>query len=217
VDVVSASDPSFAVGPTPTAAKPSATPYATVTPAIESGSYAALTYSGTGANLVTFSPNTAPVPSATGLNGICQTFVVPANGVLTAYVNEGASDTNSSTKTYFDQEADIFQGGLTNGVPSGSPINLFMDAATQAPTTASGDLASTGNAGVYQLKTFNLTQSPYNLVAGQTVTVLFGTFESSPTNRYGAYMFVDQVAVSGNPTPANGMARIRHPAHFTTR
>jgi hypothetical protein len=207
----SSSDPSFDVGPTPAAPAASPTPYAVVTFAPNSGSYAVLTYAGTEANTAIFPPNAAAMKSTkAGVEGVCQSFVVPTNAMLTLYVNEGSSDTDSATNTYFDQEADLFAGDLTT-VPTGTPINLFTDEDTQSPN------ATTSYVGGYQMKgPYALTASPYNLTPGQTVTLFLGTFESSSTNFYGAYAFFDDVAVSGTPTGAAIMER-RRPARFTTR
>jgi len=210
-DLGSASDPSFDVGPTPAAPAASPSPYAVVTFAPNSGSYAVLTYAGTEANTTIFPPNTAAMKSPKdAVEGVCQSFVVPTNAMLTLFVNEGSSDTDSSTDMYFDQEADLFVGDLTT-VPTGTPINVFTDEDTQSPS------ATTTYVGGYQMKgPYALTAAPFNLMPGQTVTLFLGTFEGSASNFYGAYAFFDDVAVSGTPTGASIMER-RRPARFTTR
>ena len=192
-DIVSASDPSFLVGPTP-----AATPFATVSSQPNSGTYAALTYSGTYANTTAFPPGAAQASAKAGANGICQTFVVPTDAMLTFFVNEGSSDTDTATGTYFDQEGDIFAGASTTG----TPVSVFLDKDTQNPK------ATTTYVSGYQMKgPYALTASPFNFTPGQTVTLFLGTFESSSSNFYGAYAFFDDVAVSGTPLATTSVER----------
>ncbi len=190
-DVISTGSPSFTVGSYP-GASGSPTPTATVVPAPNSGSYAALVFTGTGAIIDTFAPHTGPeaAPIPAGVDGICQSFVVPQNGLLTAYVEEGGYESAStSTKTYGDQEADIFAGPVSNVASEQPTLSLFNELNTQM---------TAGYTPAYVQK------GPYDLIAmgftpGQTVTLLFGTYDTSPSHKYGEYMFVDDVAVSGTP------------------
>ena len=167
--IISASSPPFVESPNPS-----------VTPAIHSGSYAALTYSGAGAATV-YGGGPA------GLNGVCQTFTVPTDAVLNMYVNEGASDTGLK---YADQEADIVTS-------SGTVINLFQELYGLEPG-GGGDWESRGP--------FALTAAPYNLTPGESVTIFAGSFDSDPSAKYGVYMFVDDVTVIGT-VPAAGAVR----------
>jgi len=195
--VISASDPSFTVG------KASA-PAATVTPAADSGTYAALTYTGTGAVTVTFPPATGPAyPSSggyppSGASGICQTFVVPQNAVLTLDVNEGGYE---SKVAYGDQEAMLFPGTIS-ALATATPITVFEELNTQYTT---GYVASYVSRGPYAL-----TAAPYNLAPGSTATLFVGTFDTEPGVTYGEYMFVDNVSVFGTPvTPSSAIRRAR--------
>jgi hypothetical protein len=191
--VISASDPSFTVG------KASA-PTATVTPAPYTGTYAALTYTGTGAISVTFPPASAPAvaPSAypnSGANGICQTFVVPSAATLTLEVNEGGYE---SKVAYGDQEATLFAGTIAD-LNTATPIPVFDELNTQYST---GYVASWVARGPYALN-----GAPYNLAAGTTATLFLGTFDTEPDSEYGEYMFVDNVSVFGTPVTTSSVRR----------
>jgi hypothetical protein len=186
-DIVSAGSPSFTVGnyPGPTS---TSTPFATVTPAPHSGSYAALVYTGTGAVADTFAPNTAAQYSDAGVNGICQSFIVPMSGSLTAYVNEGGYETSTtSTETYGDQEGDIFMGDVSSVASEQPTVSLFNELNDQK---TSGYAPSYVQKGPYDLTSMGL-------VPGMTVTLMFATYDFSPSEKYGEYMFVDDVSVSG--------------------
>lgn len=187
-DVVSATDPSFTVD---------SSPVTTIATTPDTGTYAALTYTGTGANDVIFPPNTAAVASngKGGANGICQTFVVPQNAMLTMNVNEGGYESKPS---YGDQEADLFVGSNT----SGTPIPLFDELVTQA-----GQASNTATDTYTAKGPYALTGAPYSLSAGQTVTLFIGTYDSEPDAKYGEYMLVDNVAVVGTPVTASA---VRH-------
>ena len=133
-DVVSATDPSFTVD---------SSPVTTIATTPDTGTYAALTYTGTGANDVIFPPNTAAVASngKGGANGICQTFVVPQNAMLTMNVNEGGYESKPS---YGDQEADLFVGSNTDTYTAKGPYAL-----TGAPYSLSAGQTVTLFIGTY--------------------------------------------------------------------
>jgi hypothetical protein len=192
--VISASDPSFTVG------KASA-PTATITPAPDTGTYAALTYTGTGAVSVVFPPATAPALAPgpgypnTGADGICQTFVVPQNAMLTLDVNEGGYE---SKVAYGDQEATLFAGTIAD-LNTATPIPVFDELNTQY---TSGYVASYVSRGPYALN-----MAPYSLAPGSTATLFLGTFDTEPSTEYGEYMFVDNVSVFGTPVTASSVRR----------
>jgi hypothetical protein len=200
--LVSTATASFNVGPTP---NPTHVPAITSTPlpiapTANTGTFAALTFTGTGADTTFFTAIKAT-------NGICQTFVVPQNGVLTLFVNEGG---NESGLGFADQEATIFVGGISAlAAASPAPISVFQELNTQFPTPApTGTPAPAGIGTWVQRGPFNLTQAPYNLTAGQTVTLFLGTFDESPSvNGFGEYMFVDDVTVVGIPVSASSVKR----------
>jgi hypothetical protein len=183
--LVSANSPAFTVGATPKpTATPVVTPAPTVTPAIDAGSFAALTYTGTGAD-------TSYGKSVAGANGICQTFVVPASGVLSLAVQEGGDESSG----FGDQEAVLFNGGLSAlAVAAPSPIPVFseLNATVPAPTTSPGAYVNKGP--------YALTLAPpmgLGIPIGTTVTLYVGTYDDGPSNTFGEYMFVDNVAVMG--------------------
>jgi hypothetical protein len=194
-DIVSSGSPSFTVGPTPPG-----TPNATVSSSPHSGTYAALLYTGAGANTVVFAPNTAAMASKAGVNGICQTFVVPTNAVLMAYVSEGGSETAA---TFGGQEAMIFPGPISS-LATATPTTIFNDFASQAVTP------STATSGYVLRGPYTLTGPPYNLTPGSTVTLFFGAYDSSPSSRYGMYLFVDDVTLIGIPTTSQ--SRFQRPS-----
>ncbi len=178
--IVSATSPAFQVTATPGPAN---------TPAIYSGTYSAFTYSGTGAQSAYLNASSAKTGPA-GANGICQTFTVPASAVLTMYVNEGGSDTGLN---YADQEADIITSG-------GTSTNLFYE--LNDPPYAGTDGATAGGTWV-EKGPYDLTAAPYNFTVGQSVTLFIGSFDSDPGAKYGVYMFVDNVTVTGLSSPAS--------------
>jgi hypothetical protein len=159
-----------------------ATPSAATTPAVYGGTYSAFTFSGTGAQTAYESGGAKTGPA--GTNGICQTFTVPPNAVLTMYVNEGGSD---SGLKYADQQADIIS---TGGVDTNLFYELDADSNPGTGTPATG--------GTWAIRgPYNLTSNPFNLTAGQSVTLFIGSYDSSPSAVYGVYMFVDDVTVIG--------------------
>jgi hypothetical protein len=185
--LVSANSPAFTVGATPKpTATPVVTPAPTVTPAVNTGSFAALTYTGTGAD-------TTYGKSTNGANGVCQTFVVPASGVLSLAVKEGGDE---SGITFGDQEATLFKGGLTAlaGAAPPSPIPVFAELNATVPTSTSSPAA-------YVKKgPFALTLAPpmgLGLSVGTTVTLFVGTYDNGSSNTFGEYMLVDDVSVLG--------------------
>jgi hypothetical protein len=193
--VISASDPSFTVG------KASA-PIATVTPSANSGTYAALTYTGTGAVYAVFPPATsAAFPSPNypndGANGICQTFVVPLNAALSLYVNEGGNESTG----YGDQEAMLFAGTIAD-LATASPIEVFSELNVQTAASPAGT-------GWVSRGPYNITQAPYGLTPGSTATLFLGTFDGYPSSTYGEYMFVDDVSVFGTPVTAASARRFK--------
>jgi hypothetical protein len=182
--LISANSPAFTVGATPKpTATPVVTPAPTVTPAVNSGSFAALTYTGTGAD-------TTYGKSATGANGICQTFVVPVAGVLAMSVKEGGDESAG----FGDQEAVIVNGGLSALAAAPSPIPVFSELNATVPTP-------TSSPGAYVKKgPFALTLAPpmgLGISSGTTVTLFIGTYDNGPSNTFGEYMFVDDVSVMG--------------------
>jgi hypothetical protein len=203
--LVSASSPTFTVGSTPVPMTTAPTPIATVQPSAHSGTYAALTYSGTGADSAIFPPATSAVASNTngGANGICQSFTVPENAVLNVYVDEGGYESGVAGK-YGDQEATLFAG--TN-LATATPISVFEELNTQYGGTATNGYVLRGP--------YALTAAPYNLVPGTIATLFLGTYDSEPGNKYGEYMFVDDASVVGIPVIAASVRR--GPAAFGTR
>jgi hypothetical protein len=193
-DLVSATSPTFGNGATPKPGSTS-TPAPTVTPSINGGSFAALTYTGTGANV--------PYGVAkTGANGICQTFVVPVSGVLSMFVNEGGDESANRG----DQEATLFVGGLSAlALPSPAPIPVFNDLNATVPTTSSpnGPYVKRGPYALTLASPMGLGIAP-----GTTVTLFIGTFDNGPSNVFGEYMFVDDVSLMGflPQAPTNGNA-----------
>jgi len=182
-DLVSATTASFTVGATP---KPgsTATPAPVVAPATNGGSFAALTYTGTGAD-------TSFAKSSTGANGLCQTFVVPVAGVLSMFVNEGGDESPNDG----DQEATLFIGGLAAlAASSPAPINVFNELNATVPVTGAAPSPYVER-GPYALT----EPSPMGLgiAPGTTVTLFVGTFDDGPSNKFGEYMFVDDVSLTG--------------------
>lgn len=200
-DLVAAGSASFTVGATPKpTATPPATPAPTVAPAVHGGSFAALTYTGTGAD------TSYGKSAAKGANGICQTFVVPAAGVLTMFVNEGGDENVPDG----DQEGTLFVGGLSAlAAPAPSPIPVFSELNATVPSTAASS-ASYVERGPYAL-----TEAPpvgLGIASGTTVTLFLGTFDEDSSNTFGEYMFVDDVALMGFAPqgPTNGNAELMH-------
>jgi hypothetical protein len=192
--LVSSTSANFTVGatPKPTATPPVPTPAPTITPAIHGGSFAALTYTGTGADTSYGKSKTA------GANGICQTFVVPVSGVLTLFANEGGDE----EATDGDQEGTLFVGGLSAlAAASPSPISVFSDLNATVPVV-------TPTATYVQKGPFALTLAPpmgLGIAAGTTVTLFLGTFDNDSSNTFGEYMFVDDVSLMGFlPQTASG-------------
>jgi hypothetical protein len=183
--LVSATSPPFTVGATP---RPTATPGATappsVAPAVNTGTYAALTYTGTGAD-------TTYGRSLTGANGICQTFVVPASGVLSLAVREGGDESTG----FGDQEAVIVTGpvsALAAAAPSPIPVFSELNATVPSQTASQAPYVKKGP--------FALTLPPpmgLGIPIGTTVTLFLGTYDNGPSNTFGEYMFVDDVSVMG--------------------
>ena len=180
--VPSASIGAAIVSPSSSPFQVAATPAAATTPTVNSGTFAALTYSGTGAQ--TTYTNMGAKTGPAGANGVCQTFTVPTSGVLSMYVNEGGSDTGLQ---YADQEADIISS-------SGTSTNLFYE--LNDPNYAGTNGATAGGTWV-QKGPYNLTAAPYNLTVGQSYTLFAGSFDSDPGAKYGVYMFVDDVTLTG--------------------
>jgi len=190
--LISASSAGFTVG----YASPS--PYPTVSPRPNTGdTYAALAYTGTGAD-TTFSGT-----SGKGANGICQTFTVPQNAVLTMNVNEGGYE---SSIAYGDQEAYLFMGGASALTAESSPIQLFSELNTQSYSQTPADVGNWTERGPYTLTGTN----GLGLTAGQTVTLFIGTYDNGPSTHYGEYILIDDVSVLGIPLPA-GTAKARPP------
>ncbi|MHB8481050.1 MAG: protease pro-enzyme activation domain-containing protein [Vulcanimicrobiaceae bacterium] len=111
-----------------------------------------------------------------GYDGVCQTVVVPSNGVLTFWVDEGTSETSTY---YADQEADLLD---SNG---NILTTLYYE---------------NGNTNGYVQYSFDV--SAY---AGQTVTLFFGIYGSGSSTDYN-YIYLDNVSLtdgsSPTPTPA---------------
>jgi hypothetical protein len=195
-DLVSATTASFTVGATPAPAS-TAKPAPVIVPATHSGSFAALTYTGTGAD-------TSFRKSATGANGICQTFVVPVGGVLTVFVNEGGDESGN----FGDQEATLFAGGLSAlAAPAPAPIIAFQELNASVPSTTATP------APYVQRGPYALTLAPpmgLGLTPGTTATLFLGTFDDGPSNKFGEYMFVDDVSLMGfvPQAPTNGGAQL---------
>jgi hypothetical protein len=197
--LVSASSPTFTIGATPA---PPATPLAVVQPSAHGGTYAALTYTGTGADSTVFPPATVAVKSNTagGANGICQTFVVPENAELSVYVNEGGDESTP----YGDQEATLFAG---SNLTTATPITVFQELNTQNSMTETNGYVLRGP--------YAITAAPYGLAPGTVATLFLGTFDTEPSNKYGEYMMVDDASVVGIP---EGAASVRRgPASFGRR
>jgi hypothetical protein len=188
------------VSPTSPPFQVAATPAPATKPAIFAGSFAALTWSGTGAQ-TTFGG--AGTSSADGLSGICQTITIPAGASLTMFVNEGGSDSKLS---FADQEADIVPA---TGANAGVAIPLFVEfnAASVAGKAQVGGVppnqTSTAGGTYVEKGPYALTAAPYNLTAGQTAQLFIGVFDSEPSAGFGAYMFVDDVNLTGPSVPAS--------------
>ena len=187
--IVSASSPPFQVA---------ATPAPETTPAIDAGTYSAFTYAGTGAQTA-YPSSTGGKTGLAGVNGICQTFTVPTAAVLTMEVNEGGSDTGLN---YADQEADIVSSG-------GASTNVFFELNDPVFAITSGAPAGTTAGGTWvQRGPYNLTTAPFNLTPGQSVTLFIGSFDSDPGAKYGVYMFVDNVTVTGTTASPSSIKRV---------
>ena len=109
-----------------------------------------------------------------GLDGVCQTVMVPASGQLSVWVNESTSETSTSSG---DQEADI------------------MDANGNITQTL---YAENGNTNGYVQKSFDLSS-----LAGTSVTLFFGIYGSGSATDYND-VYVDDVSLaapSGGTTP----------------
>jgi hypothetical protein len=190
--IVSTTSASFQVAKTPAAA---------TTPAIFSGSFAALTYSGTGAQTA-YEPVAGTKTGVAGANGICQTVTIPAGAELSMFVNEGGSDNNIG---FADQEADIIP---VTGANAGVAMPLFAEfnAASDAGSVETGGTPPNQTAtagGTYVMRgPYALTAAPYNLAAGQSVQLFIGSFDSEPSTSFGAYLFVDNVVLTGPSVPA---------------
>ena len=169
----------------------SPSPAPATTPAVYTGTYSALTFSGTGAQTVYGNPKAG----LAGANGICQTFTVPTSAVLSMYVNEGGSDTGLK---YADQEADLVSS-------SGVTTNLFLE--LNDPPNFPGTGATSPGGSWVERGPFALTGPPYNFTPGQSLTLFIGSFDSSPSYYYGVYMFVGEATVTGTTTPASTRRR----------
>jgi len=210
--VIHSGSASYDVGATPkpaTSAAPSPTPYATFVPkpnTANGDTYAALTY--TGGQVVTAYGGASSSVSQAGANGICQTFVVPTNGVLSLYVNEGGYEFAGSG----DQEATLFIGGISALAGSPSPIPVFseLNAYPSPNPSASPNLSVYQERGPYTLSTINSALTP-----GTTVTLFLGTYDNEPSYKYGEFMLIDDVSVIGIPYTGMSVKR-KIPTQSTT-
>jgi hypothetical protein len=182
------------------------TPMPSTTPAIFAGKFSALAYAGTGAQTV-FENVMGTSTGATGANGICQTVVVPASASLTMFVNEGGTDGWQFDGTdQADQEADIIP---TTGANAGSVIRLFAEdnnpkaLGNAEPGSVPSGETSTAGGNYVEKGPYLLTAAPYNLTAGQTVQLFIGAFDSDPSTKFGVYLFVDDVNLTGPSVPAS--------------
>ena len=119
------------------------------------------------------------------MDGVCQTVSVPASGQLSVWVNEGTSETSTSTA---DQEADLLDA-------NGNVIATLY--------------SENGNTNGYVQKTFDLSS-----YAGQSVQVFFGIYGSGSTSDYN-FVYVDDVALNGastGPTPTPSVAPTATPS-----
>jgi hypothetical protein len=189
--IVSSSTASFPGNGTP--------PTPAVTSQIHGGSFAALTFSGVGPASI------AGGSSSAGASGVCQTFTVPTNAMLTMFVNEGGTD---SGLDFADQMA--YLTPVVGGVPTGAPIVLFqeLNAPSYVNMSETGGTPGTGEStagGTYVMKgPFALTAAPYNLTPGAQYQLFIGSYDKEPGGGFGVYMYVDDVAVTGTPvTPAS--------------
>jgi hypothetical protein len=205
--IIHSGSPTFDVGPTPNPSfSPGASPqpYAVITPSPYDGSYSALTFLG-GDVAHTYGVN---MTSTKGANGICQTFVVPTNGTLSLYVNEGGDEGFGSG----DQEATLFIGGVS-ALASPSPIPVFQDDTTQTAQASPGPYT----AGTWSIRgPYTLSSLNSGLTPGTTVTLFLGSYTySTSTYKYSMYMFVDDVSVFGIPYTGMSVKR-KIPAKSTT-
>ncbi len=201
--IITTGSSTFVVGSTPNPANsPGASPqpYAVITPTPYDGSYSALTFLGGDVAHVYGVGHT----STKGANGICQTFVVPTNGVLSLYVNEGGDEGFGSG----DQEATLFVGGVT-ALNNPSPIPVFQDDNIQpSPAPAAGVWIQKGP---YTLSTLNSALTP-----GTTVTLFLGSYTYSTSSyKFSEYMFVDDVSVSGIPLSGTAATKRKVPVQST--
>ncbi len=124
-------------------------------------------------------------PEESGLDGVCQTVTVPTSGQLSVWVNEGTSETSTSTA---DQEADL------------------LDANGNVITTL---YSENGNTNGYVQKAFDLSS-----YAGQSVTLFFGIYGSGSSSDYN-FVYVDDVSLTGSsgstPTPAPSATPVSTP------
>lgn len=125
-----------------------------------------------------------------GMDGVCQTVTVPTGGQLSVWVNEGTSETSTSTS---DQEADL------------------LDASGNVITTL---YSENGNTNGYVQYTFDLSS-----YAGQSVTLFFGIYGSGSSSDYN-FVYVDDVALASasgsTPTPSPTSGATPTPAPTAT-
>jgi hypothetical protein len=183
-----------------------------------SDSNAALTYTG-GQAVAAYYGIPSPAPSAliaaanlAGANGICQTFVVPVNAVLTLNVNEGGYEQAGDGD---DQEATLFIGGISALSGSPSPIPVFSELNAYYKTSPAPNPSTSPNLSTYQPRgPYTLSTINAALTPGTTVTLFLGTYDNEPSYTYGEFMLVDDVSVFGNPVQATATTR-RVPAQST--
>jgi hypothetical protein len=148
--------------------------------------------------------------------GLCQQVVVPTNGLLTFWVNEGSGGTASTTTSTSEFIGVPVPGPTASSFGEGSD----QEAAILMPSTAANpftvvmplfnelDLSqndpapyATASNTALGFQSGYVKKGPYNLsaLAGQTVELYFGIYSSTAATTSFTFMLVDDVSLSGIP------------------
>jgi hypothetical protein len=155
--------------------------------------------------------------------GLCQDVIVPTNGLLTFWVNEGSGGT-ASTTTSTGQIVPVpipvpTATGSAFGEGSEQEAAILAPASAPSPFTvlmplfneldgSQSDPAAYANASLTAIgsQTGWVQKGPYNLsaLAGKEVELYFGIYSSSAATTSFTFMLVDDVNLLGIPvTPAS--------------
>jgi hypothetical protein len=156
-----------------------------------------------------FLGNTSVTPAgrSKGGVGLCQDVVVPANGQLTFFVNEGSGGTSTTNNAYIappspatspfpslgsEQEAAI----LTSST-SATPHTLLTQLFTELNGTQASAVNNPASNTAIGALTGYVQKGPFDLsaFAGQTVTIYFGIWSSSAATTSFTFMYVDDVTL----------------------